>query len=325
MSDHLRGLRLRKTVHIALACFVLAAAFYFGPATTAPARGAPVTPDGEILVVTANLLEAHDPQDLRNLREMKVFVRRLLDKLPLRPDVLLLQEVSHRSAGKVARLLTEKTADTYGVAVDAGDKVTVKLSPSKYFHRETAIVINRTTMAKVSSGYLRTSYAPRHASGTSKVGVRRQSLMLAEEKVSGFRLALASVHLATKSALRTHDLSQSYRNQWAKQVSTALRKRYPAEANAVTVGGDFNQDMCEYTIEKDCRPWAPFYKTYVDGLDLKDSVRNVIGGHGVDFVFTEGRVVDVGKDATYEWKNVQHDPSRYYSDHAFRWALVGQP
>ena len=173
------------------------------------------------------------------------------------------------------------------MAVDAGDKVTVKLSPSKYFHRETAIVINRTTMAKVSSGYLRTSYAPRHASGTSKVGVRRQSLMLAEEKASGFRLALASVHLATKSALRTHDLSQSYRNQWAKQVTTALRQRYPAAANAVTVGGDFNQDMCEYTIEKDRRPWAPFSKTYVDGLDLKDSVRNVIGGHGVDFVFTE--------------------------------------
>jgi hypothetical protein len=284
-----------------------------------------VTPDGEILVVTANLREAHDPQDLRNLREMDVFVRRLLDKLPLRPDVLLLQEVSHRSAGKVARLLTERTTDTYGVAVDAGDKVTVKLSPSRYFHRETAIVINRTTMAKVGSGYLRTSYDPRHASGTAKVGVRRQSLMLAEEKASGFRLALASVHLATKSALKTHDLSQSYRNQWAKQITTALRQRYPAAANALTVGGDFNQDMCEYTIEKDCRPWAPFYKTYVEGLGLKDSVRDVIGGHGVDFVFTEGRVATAGKDATYVWKNVQNDPSRYYSDHAFRWALVGQP
>ena len=256
---------------------------------------------------------------------MGVFVRRLLDKLTMRPDVLLLQEVSHKSARKVARLLTERTTDTYGVAVDAGDQVTIKLSPSKYFHRETAIVINRTTMAKVSSAYLRTSYAHKHASGTSKVGVRRQSLMLAEEKASGFRLALASVHLATKGALRTHDLSQRYRNQWAKQVVATLRQRYPAAGNTVTVGGDFNQDMCEYAIKKDCRPWAPFYKTYVDGLGLQDSVRNVIGGHGVDFVFTEGRVEDAGKDATYVWKNVQNDPSRFYSDHAFRWAVVGQP
>jgi hypothetical protein len=65
--------------------------------------------------------------------------------------------------------------------------------------------------------------------------------------------------------------------------------------------------------------------SYVEGLGLKDSVRNLIGGHGVDFVFTEGRFVTAGKDATYVWKNVQNDPSRYYSDHAFRWALLGQP
>lgn len=292
-----------------------------------PAQGAPATPDGEVLVVTANLLEAHDPRDLRNLREMDVFVRRLLDVLPHRPDVLLLQEVSHRSAAKVARELTERTTDAYGVAVDAGDRVTIKLSPSKYFHRETAIVINRTSMAKVAGGgYLRTTYAPRHASGTSKVGVRRQSLLLTEEKATGFRVALASVHLATKSALKTHDLSQSYRNQWAKQVANALRTRYPAAANVAAIGGDFNQDMCEYRIGKDCRPWAPFYKTYTsDPFNFKDSVNRIIGGHGVDFVFTDGSVEDAGKDARYEWKNVQNDPTRYYSDHAFRWALVAQP
>ena len=49
MSDHPRAFQLRRTVQIALACFVLAAGFYLGPGAPTPARGAPATPDGEIL------------------------------------------------------------------------------------------------------------------------------------------------------------------------------------------------------------------------------------------------------------------------------------
>jgi hypothetical protein len=126
---------------------------------SSPAEAAPRNSPGDRLtIVTANLLEGFNNADLRDMREMKVFTRRVLDLVPNLPDAMLLQEVRAQSARHVARLMSRKSGQMYRVVVNAG-RSPYRRRGGTVYKQDCAIVIN-TTRARVTraAGYLKIRY-----------------------------------------------------------------------------------------------------------------------------------------------------------------------
>ena len=307
-----------------LSCSVIAALILISAFAGAADAGLERTPRNRVLVVIANLKEAWGTEDLGNLREMRVFTRRLINKLPARPDVLLLQEVRHRSASRVASLLGEKTNDAYRVAVDPGRQPSRRISEIRVRYTETAILLNKDTMSKASQGaFIRSNYKARHRAPSTDVSIFRQALLLAKEDATGTTIAVASVHLLVQGRLKTLWLSERYRDRWAKQVADELRARY-ARSDITVIGGDFNQDLCKYDFSPDCSPRSDYYESLTNGpYDFIDAEREVDdAAHGIDLIFTSGTTFSGSADANYDPWMSPNDP-KYYSDHRFRWAMVG--
>jgi Endonuclease/Exonuclease/phosphatase family len=256
----------------------------------------PTAGERGVVLVTANLREAYGADDLADLGEMAIFVDRLLQQLPRRPDVLLLQEVRHSSATRVARLLTRAVGDSYGVIVDPGRHPARHRARRSVF-RNTGIVINRATMKRLAGGgFIGNAYGNR---------VGQNAYTLVAQRGARVRLALMSVHLMP------HHLRATAR--WVDKDARLLRRKYP-RAQLRIMAGDFNADRC--------RRWAPhctpvaFYRTLVrKPYSYKDVVRAAAKRRrgGVDYVFATGTPVTAGVDLRGKG---------LYSDHAFRWGLV---
>jgi hypothetical protein len=283
------------------------------PALAAP----PISPVGRALVVTANVQEAYGRRDMARTGDLAVFVKRVLG-LASRPDVLLLQEVRHSSAAFVARRLTAATGSRYAVVVGPGRRP-VTIHPHKTVHRETAILLNRDTMeARSRGGYVTTSYTRAQSSGGRKPAVRKQAFVLARERRGGLLLPLASVHLAPRPSLRNRRTSNRLRRRWAVAVANTLSTRYGGAGRFPTIGGDFNSGRC-VAPDGRCKA-APFWAALTgDRWRYRDSVQDLTGEEGVDYVFTRGGVHGAGIDSY----NQHTSGDRFYSDHRFRWAVIG--
>jgi hypothetical protein len=275
------------------------------------ARAAPLpdsSPAGRAAIVTANLLEAFSPKDVRDPRDMDVFVDRVLDLVPYLPDVLLLQEVNSKSAHYVAAELTRRTGQTYKVIADAADKA-YRETDTRITKRDTAIVINTVSMSKSGrSGYIVTRY---DRGGNARIEYKYNARSLVSEDDGTLSLALASVHTPPAGVTRT-----------AKTLATKLDKAYPSTASEQfeILGGDFNQVGIEYLSYGQVKT-HPFWDA-LTGRGYVDSVYNVLVGKGVDYVFVRGGVWDAGIDSAYDPTMPKSSPS-FYSDHRFRWAIVG--
>lgn len=285
----------------------------------------PTTPVNQVLVVTANLQEAFGDKDLRDLSEMTVFVDRVLAELGTRPDVLLLQEVRRKSAARVAALLTNRTGDQYAMAVAPPRRPVKTLSPRRSLHTDTGIVINTATMARASDPrFIATPYKYAHRRLTPRVIIKRHAYVLLTEKISGHRMPFTSVHYIHKRMLKSWTV-QRYFNKWAVALAENVKARFPSDVAGSSIGGDFNHQRCRYEPEYNCQIEAPFYKTLTGTYDYTDSYRVATGmknGLGVDFIFTHWTVDGAGKDKDYVPRLVEDDPTKYYSDHQFRWALI---
>lgn len=267
------------------------------------------------MVVTANLQEASIEKDVEDLSEMKVFVRRLLDRIPYRPDVLLLQEVRRSSARYVARLLTRSTGDQYDVA-NRLDREPWRSGPNRWVITDTATVINTATTTKRSSGFIRTG---------NPWGIKdrdhqykRHAYVSTQERESRSRLALISVHLA-RAPEKTAATRAKYAG-WVDKLATGLEAKYPESARAI--GGDFNQTRCY--VSDPCR-LSPFWEVLTDGaFDYVESLWTVNRTRpssdermdlGVDFIFTTARPLAAGAD--------DKKPPDFYSNHRFFWTVIG--
>ena len=300
--------------------------------TNAALRG---TPGTQVLVVTANLQEAFGRHDLRRLREIEVFVERLLPRIPYGPDVLLLQEVRHKSARKVARQLSAQTGISYGVAMDPGGNPWRETS-RRVIRRDTAIVINRHTMVEAQGGFVPTSYAGRHGRpGTKepqKLQVKQNAHALVRKRGTGVRLAVVSVHWPGRR-MATRRLGNLYGVRWSRKIAEFLARRYPRtdQDNAARViAGDFNRKSHAKQPSERRRP-KPFWRVLThEPHDYRDAVwmvdarpgnKDIVNG-GVDYIFARARVSRAGVDSAYDRRKALGNPRKYYADHRFRWALI---
>lgn len=289
------------------------------------ARAATAAPPDAPLVLTANLQEAYGNRDVRNTHDMAVFCDRVARLVPRAPDVLLLQEVRHSSASFVAHCLGRKEGTRYSIAVDPGRKPVLRITAHKYLQKETAIVLNSSTMAPVGrGGYIKT--APKRSQIVDgNLNVKSNAFIMARVRGSDMRLPLASLHLTPRKEIVSGTIDRRLRTKWVTQVMHLLARRYDnVPARLRTFGGDFNAPRCRVAGGTSC-PKNPFWSRitgrtwkYQDSLHL---VQPPLGG-GVDFVFTRGGVYGGNVDFRYDPRRARGS-SNFYSDHRFRWAEVG--
>lgn len=290
-----------------------------GPLGTGATAAPDASPAGEVFVVTANLQEAFNRSDYRDLREMGVFVKRLLRKVPHRPDVLLLQDVRRSAVLKVVELLTKQTGDRYRVAQKLRREPWQKLPNNVWHSTETAIVTNTATMRlDGKAGFVRIRNPWGDAKG-DYVEYKGQAYARAIERDTGEVVGLMSVHLP-KEPVENRKTARRF-GPWVDRLATFMTKHYPDGTRII--GGDFNQTRC---LSKDPCKEAPFWKVltsaehgYTDALwtiqEPKHWKKRL--PLGVDLIFTTGGVENAGGDV----KN----PPVFYSDHRFFWANLLVP
>jgi endonuclease/exonuclease/phosphatase family metal-dependent hydrolase len=269
----------------------------------------PVSPKGRVTVITANLQEGFNTRDLQNMSELKVFATRVLHVVHSRPDVLLLQEVNSKSAHRVARLFTRKTGQKYAVVADAGDKA-FRETPTKVIKSDTAIVINTGTMAKAGgSGYIVTRYK---RPGSPKPEYKRNARALVSERGGTISLAMATIHVP------------GYRiGRRSKRIARRLQHAYPSSSRhqLEVLGGDFNQVGTHY-LSYGHMATDHFWDLLTKGFHYVDSGYNVLESRSSDYVFVRRGVRGAGVDRSYD-PIASRGTSSFYSDHKFRWAVVG--
>lgn len=288
----------------------------------------------DILVVSANLAETHDPADVAETGDMKAFAGRVDELLPRPPDVVLLQEVVGPSVEAVVKYLKQATGAPYAVGVwPAPTSPRTENSTTDYV-RDTAIILNSaTTTVKGAKGFITTRYdAKDKSSHWSLVRVKEQSRLLALHKPTDGKLALSSVHLAPGLALADKDRFFRYTEQWAREICADLKKNCPRRGRQINIlAGDFNNRRTvdkKETVKGAVTPmWARLQKEgYKDAIfeihgksDKALQKQYEKGGQEakrIDYIFVSGgEVVDASFDLS----------APKYSDHRLLWAVVRPP
>ena len=292
------------------------------------AAGTEHSPPGAVLVVTANLKEAYANGDVSDSSDMEVFVKRLINQVPYIPDVALLQEVNRVSAGNVATLLGFATGDSYFVVIGPGAKWAGR-TQGGVVKVDTAILVNADTMLTLDPGsFVASRYSLKEAAAGRQPVIKNHAYMQAQEIVGGLRLDLSSVHFVPRSFLASDDVDLAARERWTRQIVTELNRVYPTgSANeTTTIGGDFNSRFCLEQSDDGggCQVFKPFWKLLVDELGFTDAMHATSNPAGIDYIFTSEGISQAGLDRSYliKKRNGTLDPSDFYSDHAFRWAVV---
>lgn len=309
----------RKTTAVVAPLIAVALLGAIPPSSAAPER----SPQGRLLIVANNLYEDDTPNDLRRSPEARVLARRVLNQVPHRPDVVLLQEVVRKTARRVARAFTNKTGDSYRVIKSCPLKTSyIFITKRRRLNCETGIVINTANIDVIDrGGFVRTTYAMKHAA--EKVVTRKHAHALFRRDDGGPRFAAMSVHWVQKKGIKGERRQFSYQDAWATKQADRLVDRYKT-ASVRLMAGDFNQDRCAEQPSRNCQPLAPFYETLTGSrYGYIDAIRAVHPQGGVDFLFSTTNVIDAGVDNTYNKDTT--DPKKFYSDHRFRWALLEMP
>jgi exonuclease III len=291
------------------------------------------SPPRQLLVLSANLKSAW-PEDVVDA-ELVNFARRVSKVVPFAPDAVLLQEVVQSSATRIAQLLRRETGFGFDVAVSPGADPLVGMQGNQIIVRDTAILLNRKTMAiRDEGGFLSTQYLLRDAAPDLEARIKQHGYCLAETASGGLRLALASIHFVLNDRLAAPTMGFCYKGKWARQVGSFLNSRYPQRTapQLWVIGGDFNNRRCVGRRERvACDVW-PFWHAleaqmgYIDTVfdrhgDSNESLaRQTRDGKRIDYIFARAAVVRASHDVRYDAH--PGDPG-FYSDHRLLWALLG--
>ncbi len=278
-----------------------------------------------VLTVIANVEEAYNTDtnrnDLDSRTDVKNWVLKLLDETPGNPDVLLLQEVTGNSAEYVASVLRNRTGNANFRVVKKAWTPAARDYDTKQIIRDTAIILNLTTMQVADGGRYYTGTYPGDVAVCCGLPLKfkQAAVMLAKHRATGVTSALSSVHLTRKKDFRTLDASEHYRAKWSRQIYEMIMRRYPGR-DATTIGGDFNQDRCVTGEFKSCED-ARFYDRDTESFRFHDIVwempadtgSGMLKASGVDYIFSSGTS---DRGGIFETPDV---------DHKTRWAILDLP
>ena len=305
-----RVLLHRRTGVVCALLLLMAVSTGRGISTADAAATPPNSPPEQVTIVSNNLLEGFGEEDLRDMSEVGVFTERVLSIVPSIPDVLLLQEVRSKSAEYVARVMTQKTGQTYVVAVDAGVRPWWQTA-TRVIKMDTAIVINADTMVDVGPGGYVTTV--KLAAG-EKPQYKRNARGFFEEKASGLQVSAVSIHIPEYKVTSR-----------VKKLSDKLTEAYPSTSpdHYRVLGGDFNaagltRDASGSLVMN--RWWETLTSS---PYSYQDTIFHFLKRRGVDYIFARRGGLDAGYDSDYHHQEMSRDSDLFYSDHRFRWAVIG--
>jgi exonuclease III len=306
------------------------------------------SPPGKIMVVSANLREAHPHSiddirgtgvgDLQDLTELDNFGVHLREHLRYAPDVLLLQEVIVPSARRLARVLEEKLKAPYRVVIAGRESNLLGPKGDDFKHkRNTAILINeRTTKVVGNVGYLAVTmragdeppYEPRIA--------QEQAHALLRERATGLEVATMSIHWSTTYHFANRRVATRRRQAWADKVNAFMRRTF-GRADVTVMAGEFNFPRCKAFKEtKNCTE-TQLWKTmtsppndfidavYATNRDSRRAFRYQVTTRSakqarIDFIFAKPAVYRASRSADYDTD--KYTPG-FVSDHRYDFVVVG--
>lgn len=308
-----------------------------GPKARPPQRSIQPT---DILVVSANLEELHDPADRARTEDMQAFANRVAELLPRPPDVLLLQEVLADGAKAVTSYLKQTTGIGYTVAVAPAFKSPMKQSTLEDQVRDTAILLNQQTMSgNQRKGFLATRYAVSEKSpGFPRARAKDHAHALATHRPSGTRLGLMSVHLAPHKQFASKDRHRQRSADWVRELVAEMKRRYPRRGRQINIlAGDFNNPRSTGDKEVIDGEVTPFWSA-LSQLGYTDAIFEIHGHSNrsiknqhrkgdrqaarIDYIFVAGGEVI---QATHDLDPPEKGTPGYYADHRLVWAAIRPP
>lgn len=288
------------------------------------ARTPPGGVDGTtILVVDANLTELFDPLDTADTSDLERFADRLKEQLPEAPDVLLLQELRRTSGHKLLAILGERFGTRFHMAFAPGPRIWDGAA-NEVMH-EVAVVINQATMKTLDTSALINRYPVRQATPPGLATEKLVGIAHLRRK-GGQTLVVASLHFPPDRSFLESGAGEPHRARWAERIAARVVEMDPDAVHVVA--GDFNSPRCLNHTWRDCDLaawWEALVREPNPIPDARQVFKDRVGWRhapraGVDHIFTDGYVWNYETDDDY-----LKDESDYYSDHRFRWVLVGQP
>ena len=320
-----------SSLSMAVAGFV-AAASVVAPAIAAPVAPAlSPSPDGEILVLDANLQEAFIASDVADPTDMQNFAHRAAELVPFAADVVLLQEVVGPSAAGVAGFLSDETGFTYQVAIAPGPTAFPQAdeAPDEQVQQETAILFNSETTKLVGErGYFETSYDPADGIEGQKAKTKLHAYAAVKDLQSKKVYPLMSLHFVPNQNFISDDVGWGYKQRWSRDATTFLDGVFPApQWTGHVVGGDFNNRRCTTQVEaRECETF-PFWDVmtidngYADSIFTAGAEEEIGTAKRIDYVFGRLDPRAAASDLAYDQAD-KSDPAVFYSDHRLIWTLL---
>ena len=295
----------------------------------------------ELLVVTWNLREAFEHEDLQDNRDMRAAARRLAYNLAADPDVVLLQEVIGSSARDVARFLSTLTKKAYEVvaAPPTGTHI-FKADPPHQTTRDTAIVINTETIKKVGRvRWLACEFDPADADPAAEhLTTHQEPCAMLEHVASAQRVVAVSAHFVQDQGIKDMATENAYKAQWLRYIAEEIEEKYPPGPRraASIIGGDLNVDRSPGYPEKVKAREREFWKLVTRELGYFDAVYEMnsesdemlqaqyrrgarMATKRIDYIFVKGDVTAASHDLDYD--PPEGSPA-WATDHRLVWALV---
>ena len=325
------GVMSVSSLCVTVAVFV-AASSVIGPAFAGTAVSeVGSSPDGQILVLDANLQEAFIASDVADPSDMQNFARRAAELVPYAPDVVLLQEVVGPSAAGVAGFLSDEFGSTYQVAIAPGPTAFPQAdeAPDEQVQQETAIVFNTETVKLVGeSGYFETSYDPADGVEGQKAKTKLHAYAAVKDLQSKRVYPLMSLHFVPNQNFISDEVGWDYKERWSRDAANFLDGVFPApQWTGHIVGGDFNNRRCTSQVEaRECTTF-PFWDVmtgdngYVDSIFTAGADEEIGTAKRIDYVFGRLDPSSAASDLAYDQAD-KSDPAVFYSDHRLIWTLL---
>jgi hypothetical protein len=240
--------------------------------------------------------------------------------------VVLLQEVIRPTNGDVRDALTSATGRRYRTAVHPPRKA----HRGGGVKRETAVLYLARTVREVDGRpngkqFIRTTCAWRICARPHES--KDHATTLLEEKATGERLPVVSVHFSARRAF-TDDAPKSkqfaIKGRWTRRLLDGLGRRFghDVESGTAIVGGDFNNRRCVSRDETPLCEETPAYRRmqqagYLDAVRTAAPLETLQAEKRIDFIWGRGAaVLAAGSDRSRKADGAM------YSDHGFVWALL---
>lgn len=313
---------------LALSCVVFSGSSV--PASTDGSQATcDLTPEGQILVASDNVYEA-DKADAQKPADMKRFVTRMKKMVPHAPDLVLVQEVRAVAVDKIRKYLADKFGCRFAIAANAG-KTPWKWK-KKYTHlmgRDTAVIVNTSSMITRKKGYVVTTYDRSDAAEGETIKSKKAAWAKvrekdqADENETPLLAVAASVHFPRASDFENAATSERVKKKASKKIANKLDKIVgdgtAGDHKLHVIAGDFNTHRFSGSPSNE----NPAYNllthdpyNYTDGI-----IENTTGGNPnpIDFLFSTGNSLRAKED-----KNNTHNENSpsFYSNHDLRWSLI---